>query len=422
MGFLLYSVIYTVAVTLLFIPQYIKRPAGQRKIWLREKFGFIPAGTGTGHSGAIWVHAVSVGEVSASLPLLRALETAYPGQQIILSTVTDTGRQVALEKAPAHTTVLYLPFDLTPILRRCFRELQLTAFIVIETELWPNLFRVVNDLRIPLFVLNGRISGQSFSRYRLIASFMKKVLSLVDAFGMQTEIDAERITAIGAEEKKVRTTGNFKFDMEVSRKIPQWAAQVTGPVLVAGSTHRGEEELILSAYRENLERFPDLRLILAPRHPGRFREVEDILKSSGIDYVRRTELAGRTPGTESSGRNVILLDSIGELSSVYGIADIAIIGKSFTSTGGQNPLEPAFWEKPVLCGPHMENFPFMQEFYASGGACEVDASTLAKKIKELLIDPEKARASGKAARAVFLKYSGAVARSVEMIRPFLIRK
>jgi 3-deoxy-D-manno-octulosonic-acid transferase len=408
--FLVYSLLYAVTVLILFVPEYLRRPKELRRKWLREKFGYVPE-----RDSAIWVHAVSVGEVGASIRLLKKLRAEYPQSPLILSTITDTGQKVALEKAPEGTTVVYLPFDVNYILDRCLKRTKPRAFLVIETELWPNIFRTLAKNRVPVLVLNGRISERSAEGYRKISFFMKKVFSYVSVFGMQGQVDADRIRSIGAEETKISVLGNFKFDMDVAEKIPLWAKSIGGPIIVAGSTHKGEEELIMAAFAENREISPELKLILAPRHPERFEEVEAILKNSGIPYVKRTEING----LEASGVSVILLDTVGELSSVYGAADIAIMGKSFEGVGGQNPLEPAFWGKPIICGPHMENFPFMKDFYREGAAFEVDAAALPTMIKELLLVPEKAKSAGQRARELFLRNSGAVDRAIGIIREYL---
>ena len=284
-----------------------------------------------------------------------------------------------------------------------------------ETELWPNIFRALARNAVPVLVLNGRISERSARGYKKISFFMKKVFSYVSVFGMQGQVDAERIRSIGAEETKISVLGNFKFDIDVAEKIPVWAKSVGGPVIVAGSTHKGEEELILAAFAENRKIFPELKLILAPRHPRRFEEVAAILKKSGVPFVKRTEINGLNQPASC----VVLLDTVGELSSVYGASDIAIIGKSFEETGGQNPLEPAFWGKPIVCGPHMENFPFIKDFYREGAAFEVEAAALPQKIKELLLAPDKAKAAGQKARELFLRNSGAVDRAMEIIRKYL---
>ena len=411
--FFIYSTLYTIVVLILLLPEYLKRPPGLRPRWLREKFGSL-----TEAASSIWVHAVSVGEVGASIGLLRRLKSEYPDSTLVLSTITDTGQKVAAERVPAGTRVVYLPFDAGFILTGSIRRLRPRAFVVVETELWPNTFRVLSESGIPVIVVNGRISEKSSKGYRRISFFMKRVFSFVRCFGMQGEVDAARLIEIGAPKDKVIVTGNFKFDMKMPEKIPSWAGPAGGPVIVAGSTHSGEEEIIIAAYRENRERFPGLRLILAPRHPERFGEVEELLKSSGISYRKRSDL-GDASHEAVGDAGIILLDTVGELSAVYGAADIAVIGKSFLGTGGQNPLEPAYWSKPVICVPHMENFPFIEEFYREGAAFEVDRNTLAKKIKELLLAPGSAQAAGAKARELFMRNSGGVERAMELIKGFI---
>ena len=408
--FLIYSFVYTLVIFFLFIPQYLKRPKELRRKWVREKLGSLPE-----MASSFWVHAVSVGEVSAVLQLLRLLRGKYPDIPIVLSTITDTGLKVASDKVPEGVKVVYLPFDINWILEKAFRRTNPKTFIVMETELWPNIFRVSSKKNVPVIIVNGRISEKSSKGYRKLVFFMRRVFSYVTVFSMQSNLDAERLKAIGADENRVRVSGNFKFDMEISGKLPEWTAAIKAPVIVAGSTHHGEEELVISAYRENLAKFPALKLVLAPRHPERFSEVIDMLNAKQIPFVRRSELDS---DTKPFSENVLLLDSIGELSSVYGIADIAIIGKSFIGTGGQNPLEPAYWGKPILCGPHMENFPFMREFYDSGAAFEVGPTSLAKKIGTLLVNPELAKTAGEKARTLYESKSGAVNRALEIIEKY----
>lgn len=410
--FLIYSFIYSIIISILFLPEYLKRPKELRPKWVKDKFGFLPE-----FGSSIWVHAVSVGEVNASLPLLARLQAAYPDRRIILSTITDTGQKIAGEKAPAGTVVVYLPFDIGFILRRCFRKTRPGIFIIMETELWPNLIKIAALQGIPVLMINGRISEKSSRGYAKIGFFMKKILSFVNEFGMQSRLDAERITAIGADQSKVEIMGNLKFDMNISGSIPEWTNNISGPVLIAGSTYRGEDELILSAFIENRRKFPGLKLILAPRHPERFDEVADMLTSKGVSYIRRSALDVRSAPPVSS--DVILLDTVGELSAVYKIASLAIIGKSFIGTGGQNPLEAAYWGRPVICGPHMENFPFIEEFTREGAAFQADQHKLAEKIHELLRDPERMNAAGKKAREIFDKNSDAAGKAMKMIDKYL---
>jgi 3-deoxy-D-manno-octulosonic-acid transferase len=417
--YLIYSILYTIALLVLFISQYLKRPRDLRKQWLREKFGFLPVAPGTGSHSPVWIHAVSVGEVNAAVPLLRKLKTAHPDVPVILSTITDTGRKVAREKSPPGTDVVYLPFDLGWILNRCFRKVRPRLLVVVETELWPNLFRVSKKSGVPVLLLNGRISEKSSRGYRKAFFFMKKVLDNVTLFCMQSDADAERIRSIGAGADRVRVLGNFKFDMDISGQLPAWVKEITGPVIVAGSTHAGEEQIIIDAFRENVYLFPGLKLLIAPRHPERFREAEDAIMKSDIRYVKRSEMPASGAEQRAMKFNILLLDSVGELTSVYSIADIAIMGKSFEGFGGQNPLEPAYWGKPIICGPHMENFPFIRRFIEEGAAFEVTSTGLAKKIKELLLQPDKAKAAGEKARALYRENSGAVDRAVRIIGEFV---
>ncbi len=416
--FFIYSLLYTAAVCVLVLPQYLKRPAKLRGIWLREKLGIVQAASGDGAPQPVWVHAVSVGEVTAALPLLNILKASHPDVPVILSTMTDTGRGVAESKVPSGVSVVYMPFDFSCIMKRFLRRTRPRLFLIVETEIWPNAIRTARLQGIPVIMVNGRLSAKSFRGYSKISGFMKEVLNHGTLFLMQTEGDAERMRLLGADGKKVQVSGSFKFDSPDRQSIPLWAAGLEGPVIVAGSTHAGEEELVIAAFRRNLEQVPSLTLVLAPRHPERFAEVAALVRESGLPFVRRTELpeAGRKDGR---GPLIIILDSIGELSAVYGIADIAIIGKSFLGEGGQNPLEPAKWGKAILCGPHMENFPFIQDFYQEGAAFPVTAEGLAGTIAELLAEPSIAREAGEKARVLYAKNSGAAVRSFEAIRHYL---
>lgn len=417
--FLIYSILYSIVLMILFVPQYLKRPPDLRKKWLRDKFGIFSFALSPLPLAPIWIHAVSVGEVNAAIPFLRKLKAAYPDIPVILSTITDTGQKVARQKAPEGTHLVYLPFDLRIILKRCFEKVRPRLFIVMETELWPNIFRVAAERSIPVIIMNGRISERSSKGYQRLSFFMKKVFDYVTLFCMQSPSDADRIKSIGAEASKVMVLGNFKFDMDISQHIPFWMKEVLGQVIVAGSTHAGEEQIIIDAYRENVYLFPGLKLIIAPRHPERFAEAEDVIRKSDMRYVKRSELG--TEGQEAGTRkfNILLLDTVGELTAAYSIADIAIMGKSIEGRGGQNPLEPAYWGKPIICGQHMENFPFIKDFYDAGAAFQVTSTGIAKKIKELLMQPEKAKSAGEKARALYLKNAGAVDRAMKIVEGFI---
>jgi 3-deoxy-D-manno-octulosonic-acid transferase len=362
---------------------------------------------------------VSVGDVMAAAPLLKSLKERYPMKGMILSTVTDTGQKVAKERAPEGTKIIYLPFDIPQILNAVVKKVMPAILIVIETELWPNMFRVFKQNGIPVILLNGRISENSFRGYGKISFFMKKVLSCVDFFGMQNEEYADRLKSLGVPDASVRSIGNFKFDTRPSPLIPEWTERIRGPVVAAGSTYEGEEDLITSVYTELRKEFPDLNLILAPRHPERFRNVEAMLKSKGVSFVKRSDLDGERPEAQTLTGTIILLDTIGELSAIYGISDMAIIGKSFRGSGGQNPLEPAYWGKPVICGPHMENFPVIRDFFKAGAAVEANENNLYAKLKGLLLHPEKARDVGLRGHQLYRKNAGAVKAAMEIVARYL---
>lgn len=418
--YLFYSLIYSIAIIFLLPFEYLKRPKGVRNRWLRERLGLFGSYADSLTSSSFWIHAVSVGEVMASLPLLYKLRDCYPSKKIIISTITDTGQKVAREHAPESALILYLPFDSAFILRSMLTRIKPEILIVMETELWPNLFRVFKEKGIPVVVLNGRISKKSFHGYKKISFFIKRVLSCVDFFGMQNDLYVQRIQELGVHKEKVLNTGNFKFDTKPPSKIPSWAENIRGRILIAGSTHEGEEDLIISVYMELKKEFHELNLILAPRHPERFKAVEDLLKEKGVAYIKRSSFGNQhIPVSESLHSIVILLDTVGELSSVYGISDIAIIGKSFKGHGGQNPLEPAYWGKTIICGPHMENFPIIEEFIKEGAIMMVQESELFSTIKNLLLVPEKAMEIGIKAQEIYRKNAGAVERSMRIIEKFV---
>lgn len=251
---------------------------------------------------------------------------------------------------------------------------------------------------------------------------MKTVLSNVDFFGMQEKTYTERILSFGIDRSRVRYLGNLKFDIQPTSQIPKWTEKILGPVIVAGSTHEGEEELITSVYTKLKEDFLGLNLIIAPRHPERFIEVEEMLESLEINFIKRSSLSVHNSRPDEIHGELILLDSIGELSVIYGISTIAIIGKSFRGYGGQNPLEPAFWGKPIICGPHMENFPVIGDFYKEGAAVEVSEDRLYSKLKEMLLSPEKAKEVGLKAQQLYRKNTGAVDRSLEIVSRYIPEK
>lgn len=415
--FLIYSFLYGFIMALLLPFEYARRPKESSAGWLREKFGFTDSIQRTPDSKTLWIHAVSMGEVIASVRFIKELKAEYASANIIISTVTDTGRKIAHERLSDIAEIVYIPFDLGFILKRFLKNTKPNVFIAVETELWPNIFRALKQNRIPILIMNGRISEKSFKGYSKIGFFMRHVISCVDMFCMQESVYAERIRGLGAADDKVKVTGNFKFDTRPPDKLPEWAPLLKGPVIIAGSTHATEEDLILEAYSRLKPEFPELNLIVAPRHPERFRVVEEIVKKRGLTYLNRSGLNKSALNTQLTGF-VILLDVVGELAAAYGISDIAIMGGSFIQHGGQNPLEPACWGKPVVCGPHMENFPFIEDFYKKGGALKTDANGLYEALKGLLGSDEKRKRTGEAAKALYNEKAGSVNRALEVFRRY----
>jgi len=424
--FFAYSLLYTVALLALLPYEYFRRPKSLRRRWLRERCGLTAPFSATGHSSAIWVHAVSVGEVISAIPLIREIKGRYPSLRIVISTVTDTGQKLARERISDLAYPVYLPFDLALVLKKVIKSLKPRLFIVMETELWPNTFRVLRKEGIPILVVNGRISDRSFKGYKKIRFFIKEVVKWVDMFCMQEEVYKKRIRALGADEDRIMVTGNFKFDITPLDRIPEWSGSLRGPVIVAGSTHEGEEDLVVSVFMRLRNEHSELNLIIAPRHPERFHKVEDMLRAQGLPYIKRSEMSPRaTDRGQEGGENqrlsgtIIILDTIGELAPAYGMAEVAIIGGSFASHGGHNPLEPAFWGKPVVCGPHMENFPFIQDFYTERAAIKTEEEGLYGVLNELLRSPEKRTTMGKKARLLYDEKAGAVHRAMEILELYL---
>ncbi len=427
-----YNILYGLVLLCILPYQYFKRPKELRSRWLRERFGFVPYSSSTNRP--IWIHAVSVGEVVASIPLLKGLKASYPDREIVLSTVTDTGQKVAREKVGELARIIYIPFDITFAVANAYSAVKPSLFIIMETELWPTIIRFFSRHGTPVLLMNGRLSDKSGKGYRKLRFFFEKVLREISFFCMQDEEYARRIITLGADEKSVRVIGNFKFDTSPATIAPQWTRRMSRPVIVAGSTHRTEEDIVMDAFVRLLADYPGLTLIVAPRHPERFREVEDLVKRRGINYLKRSEIKGDGAEERKDERAeaqdflisdpgsyglVIILDVMGELALIYGAADIAIMGGSFIGHGGQNPLEPAFWGKAIICGPHMENFPFIDEFYRNGAAIQTDNIDLYKTVKDMLSSPKVMHSMGDAARELYEKKAGATQKALRIIEKYL---
>jgi len=394
-----------------------RRAPGRRWAWVRERYGL--------HSYAradVWVHAVSVGESIAAVPLVSELRRRHPEWKFVFTTVTETGRAVAADRFE-DVDVVSVPWDVGPVVRRVLRRTSPRIVVCMETEIWPAFIREAARLKIPFVVANGRISEGSFRGYMRLRPAMKSVFGRVAGFAMQTGQDAERVVALGAPPERVLVLGNLKYDVPVPpAEPPAWAGVLPGPVLVAGSTHRGEDEIVLTAFERARAAIPDLSLILAPRHPERFDEVADLVTARGFRLFRRSAFDGGKP--EDTGEpGVVLLDAMGELAGAYGAADVCFVGGSLTPNGGHNILEAVVWERPVLVGPYTNNFSEMTRFFEeAGGLVRVSsAETFAEEVVRLVRDSAAAARLTEAAAGVLKAHRGAAVRMADWIDAHVAR-
>ena len=415
---LIYNLLSVIAL-IIYLPFLIsKKGPENRLVFIRERLGLSSYG-----KTDIWVHAVSMGEMLACLPFLKKLKAEFPEKRITVSTTTYTGQKVAKKRFPEADRIMYMPIDTGLCINKAVNSLRPEIFMTVETELWPVLFHALKGQGSSIVILNGRISKRSYRGYSRIRSLMKRLLDNVDYFYMQGNGDAERIISLGADKQKVGVMGNFKFDFEVNPSAGlQWLDNIKGRILLAASTHKGEDEMVLDAYSSVRLAFPDVRLIIAPRHPERFNEVAELINRKGLKYIRRSEIDQRSAdnGPRTTDNDVILLDTIGELSGVFSKVSIAFIGGSLVPVGGHNVLEPAYWSKPVLFGPYMDNFPVADELIKRSAAIMVkDPKDIAENVILLLSDDNKALKMGQNAKAIFNANSGAVKKAVGLIRGFI---
>lgn len=390
-----------------------------------ERSGRLPRALRQTEPGAIWIHAVSVGESNAVGPLVSQLRRQVGARKIFISTTTLTGQQNAREKITGADGFFYYPFDWQWNVRRSLEQIRPALVCLAETELWPNFIHEAHRQGVKLILVNGRISENSFRWYVRVKGFLCRILPEIDLFLMQTDNDAERIRALGAPAGKVQVCGNLKYDIQLngeSLESLEWIRQrFLGPVgsvlWVAGSTAEGEEELVLQAFVRVKARIPGVKLIIAPRRPERFETVANLIANRGFGVIRRSQL----PETNGSDRDILLLDSVGELAAVYSLAKVAFVGGSLVKKGGHNILEPAAAGVAVLFGPHMSNFSKMaQDFLAQKAALQVgNAAELASATLALLEDSTRGHAMGERGRALVERSSGATARTVGKILEIL---
>ncbi|OON38425.1 3-deoxy-D-manno-octulosonic acid transferase [Izhakiella australiensis] len=395
-----------------------RRAPAYRKRWA-ERYGYC-AGKVLPHG--IVLHSVSVGETLAAIPLVRALRHRYPMLPITVTTMTPTGSERAQSAFGKDVQHVYLPYDLPGSINRFLDNAQPRLMIIMETELWPNLITLLHQRNIPLVIANARLSERSARGYQKIGKFMRRLLPRITLIAAQNEEDGNRFIALGLKRSQLAVTGSLKFDISVTPELAaravtlrrQWAPR--RQVWIATSTHEGEERIVLEAHRKLLERFPQLLLILVPRHPERFSDASEMALKGGFSYITRS--SGEIP---SGSTQVVIGDTMGELMLLYGIADLAFVGGSLVERGGHNPLEPAAHAIPVLMGPHTFNFKdICARLQAADGLITVtDANSLAHEIANLLNDEDYRLYYGRHAVEVLHQNQGALQRLLQLLEPNL---
>ncbi|MCG6928495.1 MAG: 3-deoxy-D-manno-octulosonic acid transferase [Acidobacteria bacterium] len=413
--YILYSILLAVGF-LLALPWYLwkGRRSGKYTRTFRERMGRLPVNLNVDGDRSIWIHAVSVGEVLAARTLVPALRERFPGHRVFLSTTTQTGNAVAARGARDLDGLFYAPFDWPGPVRQALSVLNPELLLLVETELWPNLIHQAHRRGTRVAVVNGRISNRSFGRYRQLRGFLRQVLGEVDLFLMQSPAHAERIRELGAPPDRIQVTGNLKYDAVDPGRPPErlvrlLEGQPPRPLWIAGSTVAGEEELVLRAFHRVRERVGDAGFLMAPRHPERFDAVPPLVEAAGFRCRRRSTLE---PGAWGDGE-VLLLDTLGELARLYALASVVFVGGSLVPSGGHNILEPAAAGKPVVVGPHMENFQEIADQFLSEEALVQVGSPedLGGAVAELMLDEARRRALGERARGLVERNRGAVGKT-----------
>ncbi len=386
---------------------------------LGERFGWGPPSSA---APTLWLHAVSLGEMTAAAPLVRALRSRYPQNPLLLTTATPTGRARAKDLYGAAVDVRFLPYDTPGAVARFMDRTRPRLAILMETELWPNLFRQCERRGVPLVLASARLSAKSVARYRRFGGLFRGIFSASSLIAAQTREDADRFIAIGAPSARIQVVGNIKFDVQVSEDVMARAAALRvslgggRPVWIAGSTHAGEEEQVLAAHRQLRTEQPNALLLLVPRHPDRFDAVAEQLRRGAVRFTRRG--GGELP---DGATQVVLVDTVGELAALYAAADVAFVGGSLVPIGGHNLLEPAALGVPVLTGPsYFANKDIARLLIQQGAALEVkDARELAAALARLLGDFTERQRMGAVGRRLVESNRGSVARLLELIEPWL---
>jgi len=449
--FIIYDLIILVF-TLIYLPVYLLRRKFHPGFPMR--LGILPSGLELNRP--IWIHAVSVGEVMTVKNLVRELRIAWPDKRFFISTVTPTGNKIAKGIVRETDFVSYFPLDLSFIVRGVVDKVKPSLLIIMETEIWPNLISCLHLKNIPIVLVNGRLSDRSFRGYLGIKFLLKPILNKINLFCVQTRADAERLLRLGVSKDRIQITGNMKFDASARPDIRRGSLSINGErsrtidikvdfkktshaqagrdytdyklklglesnekLFIAASTHPGEEKIILGVYKNLFKEFPDLRLLIAPRHPERAGQVEKLITQYNFKPIKISQL-NLTPNTYNL-KPIFILDTVGELVYFYNIASIVFVGGSLIKKGGHNILEPASLGKPVIFGPYMFNFRDIAGLFLENKACILahNREELFLNIKDLLINPAKSTELSQRAKTIILQNQGATARNLECISNYI---
>lgn len=420
--FIIYNLIFFIF-ALVYFPVYLLQ--GKLNRVFLNRLGFLPHDLVL--DKPIWIHAVSVGEVIAVKGLIEELRKAYPLKRLVISTVTETGNKLASGLIREGEFLTYLPLDFSFIVKKVIKKINPSIFIIAETEIWPNLISCLYKQNIPVITVNGRISDASYAGYQAIKLFIQPILRKISQFCMQSDTDALRLEKLGAEKDKIKVTGNVKFDINLDSALrintlalrqKLWLGQ-DDKLLVCGSTHLHEEELIFDAYKQLLSAFPKLKLLIAPRHPARRKDIGKLATQKGFMPIFISGIPGSCPTCINNP--VFILDIIGELFNYYSVADVVFMGGSLVKTGGHNIIEPASLKKPVIFGPHMSNFRDISEMFVKNNAAYQvqDPDELVAKIKEILSNNILAKQLTERAYELIIKNKGAIKNNIQIIRQYL---
>jgi 3-deoxy-D-manno-octulosonic-acid transferase len=424
--YLAYSLLLSLGLIVL-IPHFLLQALAHGKYiaGLRQRLGSVSPVNG---KPVIWLHCVSVGETQAARPLAQRVKQEFPHHALVVSTITLTGQKLARDVFHAQAeSVFYFPFDWRWSVRRALKTINPAAVLIMETELWPNFLRECKARQIPVALVNGRISRQSFRRYKLITFFLRRVLSCLSLAVMQSETDAERLRVLGMSDEKLHTAGNLKFDAKIAGELTSKTADIRDrfglqsevPLILAASTHAPEEEVML----ESLKQLQPARLMIAPRHPERFNDVAALIQKSGLSWARRTG----APAADDANATVILLDTIGELPATYSLADVVFVGGSIVDRGGHNVLEPAAAGAAVVTGAHTHNFHAIVDLMCEAKAIvqlppvetSAAAAELTHVLKNLLANTKEREKLGRHAKQLVTDNQGAADRTIKLIAPLL---